>query len=514
VKRALALAATLACIAALRAPARAEWRPPDLRPTKTPLAEVLAAYTKGTGALDSRFAQRRERWTYVNGPRRLPVRVTVLNDDFRANVELNGAEYAGGRWSGLRWRADANGIAHGTLSDDQGDAVDRLPQSVFPFAMSECELAGESEKFAPAWVLADRAPHDRPHWLYVDKTSGLISHEVTREGARTIVTSFEDFEPLGTLRRPRRWHVTDGNRTNDLDVHVDAIEPAQLMPRDVATPPTQRTFRAPNARDGIVVLPAHFRGRTIFVDAGVDGRRAQFVLDTGTASITLDSGYAGRRGWSPVLEHATVPHMTVGALALDDVSTLAIPINIGYSIGGILGYDFFVGHVVHVDYANERVEVMTPEAAAPIFRDGKATVIPADFDEGVPLVRAAFGSAVGDRFALDTGSPHLYVLAPFEQRYKTAIDALWTPASFGRQSTAEEVYLEGSIVVSARRVASFTLGPQRFYDVLVGIQQPNAARDAIDIALDGIVGTDQMRDFDWWFDYEGGRIALRRNGLR
>jgi hypothetical protein len=208
-----------------------------------------------------------------------------------------------------------------------------------------------------------------------------------------------------------------------------------------------------------------------------------------------------------------VPKMALAGLALNDVSTLAIPFEFD-RVAGILGYDFFVGHVVHIDYARERVEVLTPEAAAPVFRDGKAVVIPADFDEGVPLVRAAFGSAVGDRFALDTGSPHLYVLAPFEQRYKTAIDALWTPASFGRQSTAEEHYLEGSIVVSARRVASFTLGPQRFDDVLVGIQQPNTARDAIDVALDGIVGTDQMSAFDWWFDYDGGRIALRRNGLR
>ena len=512
-KRALVLAAALAWLVALRAPARAEWRPPDLRPTKTPLADVLAAYAKGTGALEPRFAQRRERWTYANGARRLPVHVAVLGDDFRANVELNGAEYAGGRWNGLRWRADANGITHGTLSDDQGDAVDRLPQSVFPFVTSECELAGESEKFAPAWVLVDRAPHDRPHWLYVDKSSGSITHEITREGARTIVTSFDEFAPLGTLRRPRRWHIADGNAAHDLDVHVDAIEPAELTPRDVAIPQTQRTFSAPNASDRIVVLPAHFHHRTIFVDVGVDGRRTQFVLDTGTASVTLDSAYARQRGWSPVLEHATVPKITVGALALGDVSTLAIPLG-GFPFSGILGYDFFVGHVVHVDYANQRVEVMTPAAAAHVFEDGKAAVIPADFDEGIPLVRGAFGSAIGDRFALDTGSPHLYVLAPFEQRYKSVIDALWTPASFGRQSTAEEEYLEGSIVVSARRVASFTLGPQRFDDVLVGIQQPNAARDAIDIALDGIVGTDQMSAFDWWFDYDGGRIALRRNGLR
>ncbi|HWT04330.1 MAG TPA: hypothetical protein VN224_01105, partial [Xanthomonadales bacterium] len=193
---------------ALRATAAAEWSPPDLRPTKASLANVLAAYARATGTPDARFAQRRERWTYAVGTRRLPVEVAVKDDDFRATVDLGkGQHYAGGRDAGVRWRADANGVTHATLSDDQGDAADRLPQSVFPFAAADCELAGESTRFGAAWIVADRPPRDKPHWLYVDKSSGLISHEITREGARTIVTSFQRFEPVAGVRRPRHWRV-------------------------------------------------------------------------------------------------------------------------------------------------------------------------------------------------------------------------------------------------------------------------------------------------------------------
>jgi hypothetical protein len=211
-----------------------------------------------------------------------------------------------------------------------------------------------------------------------------------------------------------------------------------------------------------------------------------------------------------------VPAMTVGRLAMNDVSTLAIPLDLGYArLGGILGFDFFAGHVVHIDYTHERVEVLTPEAAASAFRDPKTIVIPADFDEGVPLVHGAFGAAGGDRFALDTGSPHLFVLAPFERRHQKAIDALWTPVTFGGGRRTEiEGYLEGSIVVSARRVSGFALGPVRYPDLVVGLEEPNARPSAIDIALDGIVGTDQMIALEWWYDYDGGRIAVRRNGAR
>ena len=173
--------------------------------------------------------------------------------------------------------------------------------------------------------------------------------------------------------------------------------------------------------------------------------------------------------------------MTVGALALADASTLAIPLSLGRGISGILGYDFFLGHVVHVDYAHERVEVLTPEAAAPVFRDPRATIVDGYFDEGIPLVHAAFGPAAGDRFALDTGSPHLLVLAPFERRYRAQIDALWSPATFGRSNrpTTDEFYLEGSIRVVARRAAAFSLAGVRFTDVVVGhrgAQRPFATR--------------------------------------
>ncbi|MBV8642493.1 MAG: hypothetical protein JO225_01070, partial [Candidatus Eremiobacteraeota bacterium] len=143
-KRLLAVLAAALAVAVPRIDAAAEWQPPDLRPTTATRNDVLSAYVGAVGKPEPRYAQRREQWTYVNGTRHFPVQVTVRGDDFRANVDFGKGAYAGGRWDGVRWRADANGITHATLSDDQGDAADRLPQSIFPFALTDCALAGES----------------------------------------------------------------------------------------------------------------------------------------------------------------------------------------------------------------------------------------------------------------------------------------------------------------------------------------------------------------------------------
>ncbi len=77
-----------------------------------------------------------------------------------------------------------------------------------------------------------------------------------------------------------------------------------------------------------------------------------------------------------------------------------------------------------------------------------------------------------------------------------------------------EGYLEGTIAVTGRRAPALTFGGARFVDVVAEVQAPNDRADAIDVALDGIIGTDEISRFDWWFDYDGGRIAFRRNALR
>ena len=166
--------AIVACAALCADPrgAAAEWQPAGLRPAATTLAEVLATNAKAAGTPDAAFAQRREHWTYTNGARVLPVDVAVKGGDVRATVAVGSAHYDAGRLHGVRWRGDANGIVHGLFADQQGDALDRLPQSLFPFAPKTCELAGETGGTNPAWVIVDRPRGEPANWFFVDEASG------------------------------------------------------------------------------------------------------------------------------------------------------------------------------------------------------------------------------------------------------------------------------------------------------------------------------------------------------
>jgi len=267
--------------------AGAGWKPAEIRPSSATLAEVLAAYRNAAGRAAPGYENRRETWTYVNGSHQLPVAVAVRGDDVRVDVTLDGASYSAGRLGGARWRSDANGIAHRTRSDLQSDAIDRLPDALFGFRPQDCELAGETGPPQDAWVLADRPAGDRVHWLYIDRTSGLLVKTIVREGKVVETATFDRFAPLHGVVRPQHWHVSDGSAADDLDVTVDSVTLGDVPVAAVELPPpsARRLFAALDPARERVELPAHFlRSGHIAVDVGLDGRPASFLLDTGTAS--------------------------------------------------------------------------------------------------------------------------------------------------------------------------------------------------------------------------------------
>ena len=57
-------------------------------------------------------------------------------------------------------------------------------------------------------------------------------------------------------------------------------------------------------------------------------------------------------------------------------------------------------------------------------------------------------------------------------------------------------------------IASFVVGPFNFEQPEIDIESPDAQN--LDIPLDGILGTDLLREFEWWFDYDGNRVWILR----
>jgi len=321
-----------------------------------------------------------------------------------------------------------------------------------------------------------------------------------RDGKRVVTTDFDHFEALDGASRAGHWHIDDGNVADTIDVTVDAIEPGVVSTADVAFP-ARRVFAPPTPLATSADFKAWFQSDRIELEVSIDGTPQRFDLDTGTASITVDPEL-GRRYGGSTLEHAVLPRLAIGPLKLDRVSVLTVP----FGGRGILGLDFFFGHVVELDYRQKRVRVLSADDARSVFADPKTAVVEANVDEGLPLVHAGFGPAQSDVFAIDTGSPRLYVMYPFISRFAGEMSAHWTPVGH----SYVERYLEGAIEVQPYHVARFDFANGEARDLIVGGQVPTTRTDDLAIPFDGIIGTDILRNFDLYFDYDNGRLGVRQ----
>ncbi len=478
--------------------ARAAWMPAGITAAADAHPDVCAALVRASTD-DIVLRRRRERWTYTVGAQQIAVDVAVRDDDFRSSLDLDGLPYLAGRSGGVRWRADGNGAVHGIQADLQGDAADRAPQALFAIDAASCTLAGSTRGPQPSWVVKLERDGDKAAFLYVDPTSGAISREVMRDGKQVVTTVFDRFQPFGHALRATHWRLDDGVAADAIDAALDAIEPGAVSAIDVAVP-RSHAFGEPAVPDRTVDLDASFARGTISIAVGIDGKRRNFILDTGTTSITIDSALARNYGGA-TLEHCVLPHVTIGSLRADRVSALTVP----FYATGILGLDFFFGHVVEIDYLHERVRILDADDAQRIFADPHTSIVDANVDQGLPLVRAAFGSLSGDAFALDTGSPRLYVMRPFVTRFAPQIAALWTKAG----DPYVERYLEGGIEVQPYRADDFRFAGAAGNRLAVGAQIPTKRTDDLDVPFDGIIGTQILENFDLFFDYDRARIGVR-----
>lgn len=478
----------------------APWEPAGIASSNARTADVLAAVARASGGDDARLAQRRERWTYATGNRRIAVDVAVRGDDFRTSLQLDGLTYTAGRKRGVRWRGDGNGVVHAVRGDLQGDPLDAAPQALFPLDGAGVTLAGEARLPARAWVLETHPMADKPAFLYVDEASGSIVREVLRDGKRIVTTRFDRFESVDGARRPRHWRVDDG--ANLLDVTVDAIEPGTVPAADLAFPP-RRVFAPQAPLERSVELDSRFlHSGPVAVAVFAGGERREFLLDTGTQSILVDPALGARDGGA-TLEHEVLPSITVGPLRLERASVLTTPLR--FLGRGILGLDFFFGHVIEIDYRGRRVRVLSADDAKSVFSDPKTTVVPASVSDGLPLVSLGIGSALNTTFVLDTGSQRVLALAPFMSRFAGEVAAHWTPAG----ASYVVHFIEGDIEVQPYRVSRLTFGNSEVdNDVVYGEVQSASSHD-IAVPYDGIAGTNFWQYFDVYFDYDNGRIGIR-----
>jgi len=467
-------------------------------PTDATLADVRALYERGSGVAEHAYTERIERYRSTGRDVVFSSTAVVRDGDFRLTSMLGAAAYESGRRSGRRWRRTPSGVVRIIESDVQGDDLDRWPVAILGFEFERSVVAGETPGPNKAYVL-DYAPDgELPHWLYVDASTGLVRREVSRDGSRVATYDFDDFRLTDGVRRPFRWRV--GGAGAPLDVVVDDVSERVVAENEVALPPSTTNGFALGS-DAIVRLPASFQRDRIDVDVSIDGRPAKFVLDTGTTQVLIDGGVAHRFGLTETLDHVIAPSMAVGRLTATAVPVLTVGLGPGWGFDGILGNEFFLGHIVHVNYRDRYVDVVPHDLFEP---PAGASIIPVSCAEGMPIAAGAIDGIAGTRFALDTGS--LDIVVPWYFTEHDARGATLHARDVGGNGRSS--YLEGPTVTRRALVPNVTVGPFKIPDPVIDIEMTNRGT-TLDIPLDAIVGTSVLSQLDLWFDYDNGRVYAK-----
>ena len=503
-----ALALTLAV--AGRASAAIDDPPAGLIASSTSLAKVRALYLKLHDRERTRASTIIEEWRLTQDKLSGTYHVFRLGRDERDITLLGPFLSEAGVHAGTRWQQTRNGMTYSyggvhEVRDARSDGAwlsDADPRDV--------RLIGESVPLN-AFVVEVDPPGGRHEWRFIDKsTANLVRREYVEKGRRYVV-SLDDYRTFDGIPEPSHVRTVDsfGNERNltllsrTLDLTPDS--------RDVDIPASRRTLLEFPAGVTALHLPSRIVDGLCVVKVHIGLKDYDFLLDSGAAGIVIDPGivddahletYGSRIGETVGTFNETtgiVPLMTVGALHMHSVVARVVPVpfhlNDRTHIAGLLGFDFFLDAVVHVDFDHGTANVLVPAAFKP---PPDAAVVPLALDDRTPVVRAR-ADAVTGRVVIDTGANRSVFTALFASRADIAFDPSSAMTQFrglGGMASAETVHLK-----------SFDIAALTLLDPVIDVS--NAKLGAEDI--DGTAGTDLLHAYDMFFDYKNAALYVRRS---
>lgn len=359
-----------------------------------------------------------------------------------------------------------------------------------------------------AWRLEVTADAGDPETLWIDVRDGLPlrTEYVDGDGVTTIDNA--DWHEVGKTKVPFRTVTSDGK--HEFDVVAQTTSAAADGPIDPAifAPLAGRTLRT----DGVQTIPLVTVGQHAACTVTIEGHTYTFLIDSGAQNVLLDTRVAKQlklteegalevRGAARIggLRVAHLPRLQIGNAELDDlvVSTLDLSATLGtVRIDGILGYPFFAGGLVQLDFANRTLRFGPPGSFAPA---GERIAL--DVDRELPEAMVRLNGRIEAPFLVDTGnSGALLVYRPFAERHPELVVATG--------STAGSYGIGGFNRSYGARIAGIALGGVLLgsRDVEVVLANEGAFADRIDA---GNLGLGVLRDFVMTFDLAGGALYLQ-----
>lgn len=484
--------------------------PSGLIPSSTTLTKVRALFDRAHSVPNTKNATVVEDWRLQQDGQVGSFRVTRFGKDYREVTSLGPLVFENGVHAGTRWQQNRNGITFVMTGYHERDAIDeRTWESK---NVHDVHLIGESLS-SNAYVIDVNPRTGRHEWLFIDKRTGVLVRRERIEKHRRYITSYEDFKQFDGTLEPARIHTSDslGNdREQTLLTRVLDTAPDLKDVHDVEIPPSRRTLVEFPTATSVVRLPVRFSNGLFVVRVGIGRTTYDFLLDSGAAGIVIDPSIAeamnleryGQRVGATLgtfsEQTAIVPSITIGALHMRNVVSRVVTVPFHADdhtrIAGLIGFDFFADTVVHIDHEHNLVDVHQPTTFKP---PSDAIPVPLALDDKQPAIRARIGS-VAARMVVDTGANRTVLETAFADRADVVVDKSSLVASrlrgVGGIGTAQTV-----------RIKQIEFAGAVFSDPMIDISPAELGLEDID----GIVGTDLLRDYDIYFDYRSNTAYIK-----
>ncbi|HEX8285428.1 MAG TPA: aspartyl protease family protein [Pyrinomonadaceae bacterium] len=271
-------------------------------------------------------------------------------------------------------------------------------------------------------------------------------------------------------------------------------------------------------------VPFTFEKGYVIVAGTIKGKEpAEFVVSTGATNTTLDTGmlekhklkifYTGvgvMTGFTdPTVSFATVPDVRVGPASAASInarlgSTAEVSKLVGRAISGTLGYDFFKGRTVQLDFGKRVMRFLDREAAEALRARAAgageaAAVFP--MGEGKDMFEQPLSLPVVEKVSFD-GKTARVLLA-------TGVPAVIALAPAAAKKLGMEVPPEGA---TPRRVSvgELRLGALKFTGVPAVVYPKGAGAEERLGAAGALAGTAFLQNFVATFDFRGKVVVLER----
>lgn len=246
-----------------------------------------------------------------------------------------------------------------------------------------------------------------------------------------------------------------------------------------------------------------------------------FILDTGSGGISLDSATATRLGVQMEMSDRTIrgiaglkrvafaynhslhlPGLVVEKLDFHINDYELLTSVYGIQIDGIIGYSFFRRFIVHIDFDKEMLEVYAPGSYR--YPKGGYLLKPSFSTLPLPYLEVEDSRTVNARFIFDTGAAMCFLMSS-----DFALDSTLMRKSRKRYLTQVEG-LGGKKRMEYTIVKSLKIGPYKFRRVPAHIIEDDFNVTSYP-QLGGLIGNDLLRRFNMVINYPEQSIYLKPN---